>query len=424
MIGIQVRRHLRSVALVAVVMVAAVVAAIYILSQERLASPFATSYEINAEFSSVAGVAPGLGEPVNVSGVQVGQIAGWSTRNGVGVLHLRIDPAKLRRVYANGWAVVVPNSPLKDMQVNLYPGRPPARALQSGDTIGIGQTTSPIDSDDLLAALDGDTRTWFVTLLSGLGQGTKGRNADLNALFRALGPTTEQARQLGDALAARRRQVARLVHNLAILTRAAGAKDHEIGTVVESSNAVLGALAGQDAALRASTAQLPGTLRTLRTTLGHTTAFANELGPTLDALTPTARRLAPTLRDSRALFQGGGLLPVEQIKPFVNAVLPVARELPPAIRALGAGTPPLTKAFGTLEQFTNELVYNPGGRNQGFLYWLPWFGHNINSTFSTSDANGSVVRGLVLASCTSLSANPVLTPLITTLLGQPGLCSP
>ena len=108
----------------------------------------------------------------------------------------------------------------------------------------------------------------------------------------------------------------------------------------------------------------------------------------------------------------------------MNAVLPVAGQLPPAIKALREGTPPLTKAFGTLGEFTNELTYNPGGRNQGFLYWFPWFGHNINSTFSTADANGGMLRGIVLVSCSSLAANPGLTPLVTTLIGTPGLCSP
>ncbi len=423
MIAIQVRRYGKAVVLIVAVMVAAVVAALYILSQERLQSPFAKSYTINAAFSTVSGVAPGLGEPVNVSGVQVGQISGADLRDGQGVLHLRIDPKKLSHIYANARAVVVPNSPLKDMQVNLRPGGRPARRLKSGDTIPIGQTTSPIDSDDLLAALDTDTRAWMITLLSGLDGGTTGRAADLNTLFKALGPTAEQAREVGDVLAARRRQVSRLVHNLATLSTAAGAKDGEIATVVEAGNATLGALASQDVALRASTAQLPGTLRTLRNTLGNTTAFARELGPTLTALTPTARRLAPTLRDSRALFQGGGLLPVARVKPFVDAILPVARILPPASRALREGTPPLTEAFSVLGEFTNELAYNGGGANPGFLYWLAWFGHNFNSTFSTADANGGVVRGLALLSCSSLASEPALTPLITTLLGRTGLCS-
>ena len=65
---------------------AGLASAVYILSQERLQSPFASSYTVSADFAGVAGVAPGLGEPVNVSGVQVGQIGGARLQDGHGVL--------------------------------------------------------------------------------------------------------------------------------------------------------------------------------------------------------------------------------------------------------------------------------------------------------------------------------------------------
>lgn len=403
MIKLQIRRYGKAVLLIAILAVAAIASTLYILSQERLKSPFAKSYTVNAAFPTVAGVAPGLGLPVNVSGVQVGQITGASVKGGQGVLRLAIDPKKLPRIYGNARAVLVPNSPLKDMQVNLKPGGRPARPLRDGGTIGIGQTTSPIDSDDLLNALDGDTRSWLVTLLTGLDGGTTGRTADLNSLFRALGPTAHDAAQVSAVLAKRRRQVSRLTTNLAVLTRAAGSKDREIGRLVESSNAVLRSLAGEDLALRSSVTQLPPTLRALRSTLGHTTQLANALGPAVTALTPTARHLDRTLRDSQPLLQGGGLLPIAQVKAFTNAVLPVAGDLGPTARALNRQRPALTTAFSVLSDFTNELAYDPPGRNPGFLYWLAWFAHNVNSTTSVGDANGAIARGLLLLNCSQLT---------------------
>lgn len=423
------RRHIersgRAAVLIGVVMAAAVASALYILSQERLQSPFASSYTVYAAFPTVAGVAPSLGEPVNVAGVQVGQIGGARVRRGQGVLELKLDPGKLPRIYADARAILVPNSPLKDMQVNLVPGgRRHARALPDGGTIPISRTTSPIDADDLLAALDADTRSWMVSLLAALDRGTTGRAADVNALFRAIGPTAEQVRAVGDVLAARRRQVSRLVGNLALLTNAAGTKDREIATVVQAGNAMLGALAGQDVALRTSVAQLPGTLTTLRRTLGHTTTLAGVLRPTLDALLPTARRLGPTLRGSRALLQGGGLLPVREVKPFVNAILPLAQSLPDTTSALRKATGPQIAAFKVIEAFVNELAYDPpGDANKGFLYSLAWFSHNFNSAVSTGDANGSVIRGLALVSCTSLTAEPVAAAIIQATLGRTGLCA-
>jgi phospholipid/cholesterol/gamma-HCH transport system substrate-binding protein len=419
----QLQRSVRRILLLAMVMVAAVVSAVYILSQERLQSPFASPYTVHAAFEGVAGVAPGLGEPVNVAGVQVGQISGAELKDGQGVLELKIDPDKLPHVYADARVVLLPASPLKDMQVNLAPGGRPAAVLPDGGTIPIGRTTTPIDSDDLLAALDTDTRSWLVSLLSGLDRGTAGRGRDLNALFRAIGPTMQQVRQVGDVLAARRGEVARLVHNLSLLSRAAGAKDRDIATVVEAGNAMLGALADQDVALRSSVAQLPGTLHALRGTLGHTTRLADVLAPTLDALLPTARRLEPTLRAGRPLFEGGGLLPVGRVKPFVDAILPIGRYLPDTNQALRRATGPQIKAFKVIQAFTNELDYDPPGPKRSFLYWLAWFAHNANSVVSTEDANGAVLRGLVLISCTSLTAQPALATAIASTLGAKGPCA-
>ncbi len=423
MIRVQLQRSVLRIVLVSVLMVVALASAGYILSQERLQSPFAKSYTVWAEFEGVPGVAPGLGLPVNVAGVQVGQIGGAKLRNGHGTLELKLDPGKLPRIYSNARAVLVPNSPLKDMQVNLVPGGRPAHALSDGGTIPVGQTTTPVDSDDLLNALDTDTRTWFVSLLSGLDRGTQGRGRDLNAIFRSLGPTMEQVRQVGDVLAARRRQVKRLVTNLSLLSRAAGAKDREIATVVEAGNGMLGALADQDVALRSSVAQLPPTLRTVRRTLGHTTNLARLLTPTLDSLLPTARRLEPTLRDTRPLLAGGGLLPVSAVKPFVNAILPLAQPLKQTTAALDEATGPQTTAFKVVEQFVNELAYEPPGPRRSFLFWLAWFAHNTNSVVSTEDPNGAVLRGLALFSCTSFTKEPALAAIAKATLGANGPCA-
>ena len=93
-------------------------------------------------------------------------------------------------------------------------GRHPARPSRRPDrcrtaaTIAVGQTTSPIDSDELLASLDGDTRAWFTSLITELSAGTRGRGQDIRGLLRSLGPTAGQLRQIGDLLAGRRQELA------------------------------------------------------------------------------------------------------------------------------------------------------------------------------------------------------------------------
>jgi phospholipid/cholesterol/gamma-HCH transport system substrate-binding protein len=382
----------------------ALIAGAYILIHERLQSPFANNYNLSVQLSAADAVTPGLGEAVNVAGVRVGQITGVKLSNGLGIVKVSIDPGKLRHVWTNAQAVLVPNTPLKDMQIDLSPGGPPGRVLKAGGTIPVRATTTPINSDELLGALDADTRSWFESLVTDLSGGIHGRGLDLRRLLAALQPTAVQLRSVSDLLAQRRRQLSRLVHNLALLSRAAGSKDREIATVVSAGNATLGALASQDVALRTAVGRLPGTLATARATLADVTPLAGELGPTLTALMPTARRLKPTLEDTRTLFRGVALLPLEQTPKFVAASTKVAADIGPATRDISAQTPALTDAFKVAAYTTNEAAYNPGGANQGFLYWFSWFSHNAASMLSTQDAHGAVWRGLALVSCSSLTS--------------------
>jgi phospholipid/cholesterol/gamma-HCH transport system substrate-binding protein len=414
--ALQVRRYGRYFLILLGLMIVGSAAAIYILRKQRLPNPFQTFYSVNAEFPSAAAVAPGLGEPVNVAGVKVGTISGTSLRSGLGIVHMKIDPKKLPRIYRNAHASLVPNTPLMDMQVNIWPGSPATGVLAHGATIPVGRTLSPINNDELLSALDADTRTWFTSLVTALAEGTAGRGQDIRALLRNLGPTSEQLRQVGDLLAARRHELASLVHNLGVLNKAASAKDAQIAQVVKAGNTTVGALASQDVALQASIDRLPSVLATTRATLVDTAAFANALSPTANALVPIARRLPQTLRDTNTLVQGALLLPLDQIKPFVDAVTPLTTQLPPLESALRQASPLLINSFKVLAYVTNEVAYRPGGKNPGFLYWIAWFAHNANSFIGSSDANGPAWRSLILATCPSLKAF-AFGPLIETLLG-------
>jgi phospholipid/cholesterol/gamma-HCH transport system substrate-binding protein len=412
----QMRRYGRYFAILMALAIVGTAAGFYILLQQRLPNPFQMLYAVDARFPTAAAVAPGLGEPVNVAGVHVGEITGTSLQDGQGVIHMEIDPHKLPRLYRDAQASLVPNTPLKDMQVNIVPGSSKAGTLAHGGTIPIAQTTSPIDSDELLSALDGDTRLWFTSLITELDHGTRGRGQDIRQLLRSLGPTSVQLRQIGDLLAARRQALASLVHNLGVASRATSVKDAQLATVVQAGDTTIHALASQDVALRNSITRLPGTLATTRRTLVDVAGLADQLGPTATALLPTARRLPTTLRQTRTLFEGAALLPLKQIPPFVNAVIPLAAQLPPLEGSLRQVVPPLINSFKVLAYVTNEVAYNQGGRNPGFLYWLSWFAHNANSFISNADANGPAWRTLILATCPGLKSF-FFGPLIETLLG-------
>jgi phospholipid/cholesterol/gamma-HCH transport system substrate-binding protein len=418
--ALQIKRYGRHFVMLLALIVVGTAAGFYILLQQRLPNPFRSYYAVNGAFSTAAAVVPGLGEPVNVAGVHVGQITGTSLQNGQAIIHMQIDPSKIPHLYRDAHADLVPNTPLEDMQVDISPGTPSSGVMPGGATIQVGQTLTPASADDLLGALDADTRTWLVSMITELGQGTAGRGKDIRALLDNLSPTSEQLRVVGDLLAARRHQLAQIVHNLGALSTAASQKDAQLTTFVRTANTTIQAFATQDAALRESIARLPGTLQTTRTTLADLGTFSNALGPTATALLPTARRLPTTLRDTRTLLRGAALVPLDQIKPFVGAVKPLAAQLPALTRDLHTEVPNLTDAFKVLAYSSNELAYNPGANNPGFLYWLAWFAHNSDSFISNSDANGPAWRTLVLGTCASLKSlavGPILEQILGTTFG-------
>lgn len=411
----QLERYGRWLIVIGLLMATALATGGYILVQQRFPLPWQERYTVQAEFQTSAGLnPPGLGQAVSVAGVGVGTIKSAGLRDGRSVVELEIDPQKLPRVYGNARAALVPNTPLKDMQVDLYPGRPPARVLGSDDVISAAQTQVPVDSDELTAALDADTRSFFQLLTIGLDRGTRGRGADIRAALRSLGPTAEQMEQIGAAIAARRTELRRLVHNLAVLGRAVETKDRELAQLVVNAEQTLGTLAREEDALQASVARLPATLSAVRGSLRSTTRLSRQLAPTLDSLMPTVRRLPQTLATTRPLLDQATPTVRDHVRPLVREAQPLAADLAPLTQDLSHVTPDLIASFRVLTYVANELAYNPPGDNEGFLFWGAWFAHNAASVVSTQDAHGAVIRGLGIVDCRTLSG---LDPNLLALLG-------
>jgi phospholipid/cholesterol/gamma-HCH transport system substrate-binding protein len=416
------RTYGRYAAAIVLLALLALASGAYILVNQRLSVPFQDRYTVYADISSASGLAPGLGQAVNVAGVRVGQISGARLVNGRARIAMEIDPGKLPRVYDNAVAELVADTPLKDLVMELGPGGPPGEPLPNGGVIGVGATSPPVDSDELTNALDADTRAYFDLLVHGMSEGLDGRGRDLNRLLRALGPTAEQLRDVTSALAERRAELRRLVGNLAILSKAAATKDQEIASVVSSANATLEAVAGQEVNLRAGLDRLPGTLSEIRQSLVRARGFADELGPTLARLQPAVEALPGALRDAGPLLATAEPVLRTRLRPLVRELRPLARDLAPTAAALTRQTPDLTRAFQALTYAVNSLAYNPPGSDEGYLYWLSWFVHNAASVGTVQDAHGAVTRGMALFSCDSLASDNLLNQLLPIVLSNIPVC--
>jgi phospholipid/cholesterol/gamma-HCH transport system substrate-binding protein len=403
-----IRKHLVDfLAIIGLIIVALGVASV-ILANQRLTLPgwfpvLGQDFtEVEAELSTAQAVTPGQGQTVNVAGVEVGEISGVRLEDGKAIVTLKLEEDSVP-VYRNASVLLRPKTGLKDMVAELTPGTKDAGELDEGQRIPIGQTSPDVNLDEILSALDGDTRSYLQLLLSDGAQGLKGNGRELANTIRRFEPTARYTRDIAEQLATRRRNIKRAIHNFSLVVDELGGKDDQLAEFVENSNAVFASLASQDANLRATLRELPSTLSATRTALGKAEVLADELGPTLQALRPGARALGPTLRQTRPFLRETTPVIRDEIRPFVRASRPLVTELRPAMRDLSALTPKLLRSFRVVNALLNTLAYNPpGDTEEGFLFWASWVNHLGPAVFSNQDAHGPIRRGLVVVGCQSL----------------------
>jgi phospholipid/cholesterol/gamma-HCH transport system substrate-binding protein len=398
----------------------------YITVHQRLRFPWEHVRTYYAEFSSAQAVTPGQGQTVNVAGVEVGEIGEVRLEHGLAVVRMDIASKDLKQIYANAHLLLRPKTGLNDMSIALDPGSPdPALpdkgALKDGARLPVANTLPNVNPDEVLSALDADTRNYLATVANAGGLGLRGRGDDLRRVVAASEPTFRQTTRIMQALADRRHKVARLVTNLHLLAQATASKDTELASLVDGATASFGTIADREADLGATVDKLPGALRATDHALTATHALADELQPTLTTLRPTVRQLGPALVAVRPLMREGTPTLRDNVRPLVRETTPLLRKLRPSLELVNQSDPDLQRSVSVLNRVVNILAYNPPGSEEGYLFWTSWFFHNASSILSIQDAHGVAWRGLVMVGCSSagqvISANPALQP-----IGQAAFC--
>ena len=438
-----IRDHLRDFLAILGLLIVAVLATYIIVQNQRLRIPLLEEkpFELKAEMATAQAVTPGQGQTVRVAGVRVGDISKVEYEDGHAVVTMDID-TKFLPVYRNATVLLRPKTGLKDMFLELDPGtdtnpNSDEDEFQDGDTISLANTAPDTNIDQVLSALDGDTRAYLRLLLTQGGEALNGRGKDLGKLLGSLGPINRGLARLNTEVAKRKENLRTLIHNMNLLFGTVGQDGEGIQQLVSASNEALGAIATQTPDVERTVSLLGPTLRTTRVALGHTEKLATELGPTLQSLRPVARKLKP-INDTLGNLAKTTYDPIKSdIRPFVRNAREPVRNLRPAAQNLVNATPLLTDLGQKLNKFFNMAAYNPRGaeppgtpgRDEGYLYWLGWLAHVGNSTFSSQDAHGVYRHLYVVATCGTikdiLGSSP-LAPLATGfgLLFTNGTCPP
>ncbi|MEA2126305.1 MAG: phospholipid/cholesterol/gamma-HCH transport system substrate-binding protein, partial [Solirubrobacteraceae bacterium] len=295
--------------------------------------PFRSHFEIQAAFRSSNNLRPN--SPVRIAGVEVGKVAKiepTSPGASSAVVTMRINDLG-RPIHADATAKIRPRIFLEgNFFVDLTAGSAAEPVLGDGDRIPSTQTSTPVQLDEVLKALDFDTRSNLQLTLGELG---KAFDAGLAKAFDKSLPDQAPAFKfsaiVAEALLGRRpHDLSGVVRDFGTDAAALDRSPPRLKSLLENFNIFAHSLAIENDNLAATVGELPRTL-----------AAATPALDSLNAAFPSVRRFAisalPGVRSSGPA--------VAALRPLVAQLdgLVSERELRGLSRDLRAATPGLVR---------------------------------------------------------------------------------
>jgi ABC-type transporter Mla subunit MlaD len=321
-----------------------IVAAIVVYAGFSKHVPFTHGFRVKAVFTNANNVRPN--SPVRIAGVNIGKVTKVQAYKGgdgnMSLVTMEIDKAGLP-IHKDATLKVRPRIFLEGNEfVDLSPGTPSAPTIDDGDTIPSTQTAAPVQFDQVLSALQSDTRDDLKQLLEGYGTAltyeptaaddqdqdpdVRGKTAAqaLNKSIDYAPGALKNASIVNQAfLGLESHDLSGLVDNTGKVMKALSNNEASLQGFVSNFNTTLGALAAEQSNLRASIAQLGPTLQHADSALTHlnasfpnTRAFAEEILPGVKETPATIDAAEPWIAQARKLVSDeelGGL--TKQLQP-------------------------------------------------------------------------------------------------------------
>jgi phospholipid/cholesterol/gamma-HCH transport system substrate-binding protein len=379
--------------------------------------PYKHGFRIKAVFSSALNIRPK--SPVRIAGVDVGKVQSVKRVGSTGVVTLEIEKRGLP-IHVDATAKLRPRIFLEgNFFVDLQPGSPSARTLSAGDTIPITHTSDPVQLDQVLDALNTDTRTNLQTFLAEYGksltakptaaedavqdpevQGLDGGQA-LNKAYHRGATALRGGAIVSQALGGTgEHDISELVSGIERLTAALNVHEQELGELIGNFNTFLGSFAAQSTSLTAAVAQLPGALSSanrsltaLGTALPATRKFALDIIPGVEQTPATIKAAYPWIEQTRDALE-----PTE-----IGGVAQGLRTATPAIAQLVSTQQPLFSQLDDFNQCLTKVIFpagntklQDGANTSGALnYQEFWFAMTgLAGAGQNFDGNGPATRFL------------------------------
>jgi phospholipid/cholesterol/gamma-HCH transport system substrate-binding protein len=291
--------------------------------------PFTSyGYELKATFSNGANIS--TNSPVRIAGVDVGRVISTERDGDATTVTFTVE-GKGQPIHDDAFAAIRPRIFLEgNFFVDLSPGSPSAPDLSSGDTIPVSRTSTWVQIDEVLTALQAPVRADLSHLLESYGtalthkptaaedegqlpevQGKTGAQG-LNGAFRYGGDAGKYSAQVTNALLGTEPgDLSRLVAGAGRAFGALSRHEEDLKGLIVNFDVFTGALAAQSANLSATVQQLAPTLKnfhsslvSLNRTLPPLRAWAIELRPSVAELPDWIKAGRPWIQQARPLLSG------------------------------------------------------------------------------------------------------------------------
>jgi phospholipid/cholesterol/gamma-HCH transport system substrate-binding protein len=289
--------------------------------------PFTSrGYELSATFSNAVSIAKN--SPVRIAGVEVGKVIETSREGNATTVRFTVSELG-RPVHDDAYAQIRPRIFLEgNFFVDLYPGSPSAPEMDSGETIPVSRTSTSVQFDELLNALQSPVRADLSTLLESYGKALtakptpeedatqlpevhgKSGAEGLNGAFLYGGDAGRYSAQVTNALLGTRPDdLSRLIAGAGRAFGALGRDEEALEGLIVNFDLFTGALAAQSSNLNATVDRFAPMLRTAKTSLVNLNrslpplrAYAIELRPAIAELPGLIESAEPWIQQAKPLF--------------------------------------------------------------------------------------------------------------------------
>jgi phospholipid/cholesterol/gamma-HCH transport system substrate-binding protein len=379
--------------------------------------PFHQGFQVKGVFETANSLR--ANSPVRIAGVNVGKVKKIERfqDSDASVVTMEITKQGLP-IHKDATMKVRPRIFLEgNFFVDLHPGTPDTPTISSGDTIGMTQTSAPVQFGDLLTALQSDDRKNLQEIIKGLGGAlTRKPDArdDRTADRLVRGKTAAQSLNIAAKYGARAFKGTAIVndaflgeepHDLSHLERGLsrtvsglGRDERTLEDFVTNFNLTTKIFADESTSLRATIRDLAPTLQTadrtladLNTSFPPTRAFAKEFLPAVRETPSTIDAAMPFIAQARKLLSRS------ELRGLAQELSPATRDLATAINGTVTLLPQqdlLSKCLDRVVLPAGDIVVNDGALSTGAANYKE-FWYSIVALAGEGqnfDGNGMYVR--------------------------------